>query len=53
MKSYQDYVIRNGEFIGQFEEMYRQCDDPWHQLVVVNNSYSRLNTILSLQKLGA
>ena len=28
---YQDYVIKNGEFIGAFEKMYRHCPDPWHQ----------------------
>jgi len=24
-------VIKNGKFIGAFEEMYRNCPDPWHQ----------------------
>lgn len=28
---YHDYVIRDGEFIGRFEEMYENCDNPWHQ----------------------
>ena len=28
---YHDYVIKNGKFIGAFEEMYRNCQDPWHQ----------------------
>jgi SAM-dependent methyltransferase len=28
---YQDFVIKNGEFIGEFDEMYRKFDDPWHQ----------------------
>jgi len=26
---YQDYVIRDGKFIGEFEEMYKRVDDPW------------------------
>ena len=30
--SYADYVIRNGRLIGDFEKMYRDHDDPWHQL---------------------
>jgi 2-polyprenyl-3-methyl-5-hydroxy-6-metoxy-1,4-benzoquinol methylase len=30
-KNYQDYVISNGKFIGDFEGMYSNCDDPWHQ----------------------
>ncbi len=28
---YQDYVIRDGKFVGEFEEMYRDHADPWHQ----------------------
>jgi SAM-dependent methyltransferase len=34
MKStnYQDYVIKNGRFVGRFEEMYSECQEiPWHQ----------------------
>lgn len=30
-KNYHDYVIRDGKFIGEFEEMYKDCDDPWMQ----------------------
>ena len=30
--SYHDYVIQDGEFVGAFEEMYRDHDDPWAQL---------------------
>ena len=26
---YQDYVIKDGVFIGKFEEMYRDVPDPW------------------------
>lgn len=29
--AYQDYVIREGRLIGEFEEMYRDHADPWHQ----------------------
>lgn len=53
MEAYQDYVIKDGKFVGKFEEMYQKFDNPWKQLDEVNNSYSRLNTILSLQKLAA
>ncbi len=28
---YQDYVIKNGKFIGKFEEMYQDIEDPWNQ----------------------
>lgn len=29
---YQDYVIKDGKFVGEFEKMYQDCDNPWHQL---------------------
>lgn len=29
---YQDYVIKDGDLVGAFEEMYQDHDDPWHQL---------------------
>jgi SAM-dependent methyltransferase len=28
---YQDYVIRDGHLIGEFEQMYRDFSDPWHE----------------------
>ena len=28
-KDYHDYVIKNGKFIGKFEEMYQNIEDPW------------------------
>ena len=28
---YQDLVIKDGSFVGNFEEMYQSFDDPWHQ----------------------
>lgn len=31
ISDYHDYVVKDGRFIGAFDEMYRQCDDPWHQ----------------------
>lgn len=30
-EDYHDYVIRDGELVGAFEQMYRNCEDPWHQ----------------------
>lgn len=29
---YQDYVIRDGRLVGEFEQMYRDFPDPWHEL---------------------
>lgn len=31
-EKYQDYVIKDGIFIGNFEEMYQKFHNPWHQL---------------------
>jgi len=31
MDNYQDFVIKNGKFVGKFEKMYQLFDDPWHQ----------------------
>jgi len=28
---YQDYVIKNGKLVGEFEQMYQDYDDPWCQ----------------------
>lgn len=28
-KNYHDYVIKDGKFIGKFEEMYQNIEDPW------------------------
>jgi ubiquinone/menaquinone biosynthesis C-methylase UbiE len=32
--NYQDFVIRDGKFIGEFEEMYNRCTDPWGYKVI-------------------
>ena len=36
---YQDFVIKDGRFIGKFEEMYKKFPDPWQLLK--NNSNSQ------------
>ena len=28
---YQDYVIKQGKLVGEFDDMYKDFDDPWHQ----------------------
>lgn len=53
MERYQDYIIKDGKYIGKIEEMYQKFSNPWHQLEDADSSYSRLDTILSLKKLGA
>ena len=49
---YQDYVIKDGKFIGEFESMYQDCDDPWHQSEEVSCSYSRTDTVTTIRRLG-
>lgn len=53
MEKYQDYAIKDGKFIGRFEEMYQKFANPWHQEEVIEHSYSRLNTVLTLQNMNA
>ena len=40
---YQDLVIKDGKFVGEFEKMYQQFEDPWDQTKkgYVENSISR------------
>ena len=39
---YQDYVIKDGKFVGKFEEMYQKFQDPWEQSTREKNSYEKL-----------
>ncbi len=50
--TYQDYVIKDGKFIGDFERMYQDYDDPWHQIGMAESSYSRNDTAFTINKLG-
>lgn len=47
-KSYHDYVIKDGKFIGKFDEMYSEFNDPWTQSAQPNK-YSRMAGILHLK----
>lgn len=49
---YQDYVIKDGKFIGEFEKMYQLFEDPWHQTEegYVENSISRQIVINYIKK---
>ncbi len=47
-KTYHDYVIKDGNFIGDFESMYKDCNDPWTQSTQPNK-YSRMAGILHLK----
>ncbi|MCU0447104.1 MAG: class I SAM-dependent methyltransferase [Microscillaceae bacterium] len=48
METYHDYVIKDGQFVGKFEEMYAKFDDPWMQSNQPNK-YSRTAGIIHLK----
>lgn len=50
MEKYQDYVIKDGKFIGKFEEMYQKFEDPWHQKENLEAFYSRMLTPVTLMQ---
>ena len=54
MEHYQDYVIKDGQFIGKFEEMYQKFDNPWNQASKEYNetSYSRNFAVLNMKRYG-
>lgn len=52
MERYQDYVIKDGKFIGRFEEMYQKFANPWHQIETAQNSYARHATLMSVERWG-
>lgn len=48
METYHDYVIKNGNFIGKFNEMYEKFDNPWMQNTQPNK-YSRMAGMLHMK----
>ncbi|MDE0770859.1 MAG: class I SAM-dependent methyltransferase [Salibacteraceae bacterium] len=49
--NYHDYVIKNGKFIGDFETMYQNVNDPWMQSIQPNR-YSRNAGIIHIKNFG-
>ncbi len=47
-ETYHDYVIKDGNFIGKFDEMYARFNDPWMQSTQPNK-YSRSAGIIHLK----
>lgn len=47
-KTYHDYVIKDGKFIGKFNEMYSEFSDPWTQSTQPNK-YSRMAGIIHIK----
>ena len=48
---YHDFVIKDGKFIGKFEEMYRACDNPWNQSDDVIQSYQKMACLSSISRI--
>ena len=51
-KSYHDLVIKDGKFIGEWERLYSEFDDPWMQSDQPNR-YSRSAGITHLKRIKA
>ena len=51
---YQDLVIRDGKFVGEFEKMYQLFDDPWNQTKegYIENSISRQVVVNYIKSFG-
>jgi SAM-dependent methyltransferase len=49
---YTDYVIRDGRLIGEFEEMYRDFADPWHQTTRERFASEKAAALNLLARLG-
>ena len=47
---YQDYVIKDGKFIGKFEEMYQEHENPWHQIELTETLYSKAVTVNTIKR---
>ena len=49
---YQDYVIKDGRLVGDFEEMYRDFEDPWEQRKSDQNATDKVIGLELLEKNG-
>lgn len=49
-KDYHDYVIKDGKFIGAFEEMYQNVDDPWQHGQARDISYDMVLYLIARHK---
>ncbi len=43
-KNYQDLVIKNGKFLGKFNDLYQNFNDPWLSMQK-NGKYGKLKLI--------
>jgi SAM-dependent methyltransferase len=49
---YQDLVIKDGRFIGRFEEMYQQFADPWCLADAMRTSYRKWDSVITMRHFG-
>lgn len=49
---YQDYVIKDGQLVGEFEQMYRDHDDPWKQSQELSSSSEKIVGLHLLRRLN-
>ncbi len=52
LERYQDYVIKDGRLVGQFEDMYQNYTDPWSQTTREKNALEKFIGIKLLSKYG-
>jgi len=50
---YQDYVIKDGKLVGEFEEMYQDYDDPWEQTTREELRSEKIIAIHLLKRIAA
>ena len=48
---FHDYVIKDGKFIGRFEEMYQNFKFPWNQNVFEYSQPDKLISLYHLKKI--
>ena len=53
---YHDYVIKDGQFVGEFESMYKNCDNPWPESIQdmeENTASKRIKELIDEYKIGS
>jgi SAM-dependent methyltransferase len=50
---YQDYVIKDGKLVGEFEQMYQDYEDPWEQTTREAWASEKMVALNFIQKTGA
>jgi len=51
-RSCQDYIIKDGVFIGAFEELYRDIEDPWDQSTIEAHRSEKAIALKLIEQLG-